>query len=109
MKQEQVIKAVKTINKDTFYIHDLCDKLDIKGDNKKAIKNLEGHLYNLRRDGISIRGVIIDGRSCYKKLLIHKIGDKRIGICKHTKKEVEQVFDGVSNDSEDENGWLCLH
>jgi hypothetical protein len=40
---------------------------------------------------------------------MRKIGDRRIGECKHTGEAVEQVYDGVSDDAPDEVGWLCLH
>lgn len=38
-----------------------------------------------------------------------KIGDERIGLCRHTNSSVTQIYDGVSNDADDEFGWLCLH
>lgn len=38
-----------------------------------------------------------------------EIGTKRKGICKHTNKNVLQIYDGVSNDNPHQKGWLCLH
>lgn len=39
----------------------------------------------------------------------YKKGYIRVGICRHTKKEVLQYYDGVSDDADDMRGWLCLH
>lgn len=33
----------------------------------------------------------------------------RIGICKHTKREVLQIKDKYEDDAIDEKGWMCLH
>lgn len=38
-----------------------------------------------------------------------KVGDTRIGICKHTHQKVQQEFDNFSDDADDEFGWMCLH
>lgn len=38
-----------------------------------------------------------------------RIGDRRIGRCRHSGVEVVQEYDGVSNDAVDEFGWCCLH
>lgn len=43
------------------------------------------------------------------KIRKHKIGEIKIGICKHTKVKIKQIFDGASNDNPNEFGWLCLH
>ena len=40
---------------------------------------------------------------------MREFGDRRQGICFVTGEPVEQVWDGVSNDADDEFGWLCLH
>jgi hypothetical protein len=38
-----------------------------------------------------------------------KFGMQRIGKCRHTGKRIKQAYDGVSDDADDEFGWLCLH
>jgi hypothetical protein len=39
----------------------------------------------------------------------YKKGDYRVGICKHTYRQVVQLFDETSDDAIDEFGWFCLH
>lgn len=38
-----------------------------------------------------------------------KFGEQRTGMCRHKNIKVKQAYDGVSDDADDQFGWLCLH